>query len=42
MEGGFQYEGGMPVQVNENDQTKHVATEVEPLNTEIDVEKSSP
>ena len=42
MEGGFQYEGGMPVQVNENDKTNNLATEIEPLNTEIDVEKSSP
>ena len=42
MEGGFQYEGGVPAQVNENDQTHNIATEVEQLKTEIDIEKSSP
>ena len=31
MEGGFQYEGGLPTETNEVDQTKNLATEMEPL-----------
>jgi len=38
MEGGVQYEGGLPMDEQEADQTKNLATDADHLKTEIEDE----